>query len=222
MLKKLAASHYSGINLDFESVTAKDRPAFTAFVATLAKAMHDAGYLVFISVPAELQDDPTDDWTGAFDLKALGELVDLVQLMTYDENGSWGDPGPVAGLDWVEKAVSFTASVVDSGKISMGIPAYGYDWNLAQKKANTQIAWRDIAPLLARTRTSAFWDPAASSPHFSYSQNGEKHVVWYEDAKSLGLKFALVAKYHLAGISIWALGMTDDAFWSAIKRKFSP
>ena len=33
-----------------------------------------------------------------FDYVAIGKVADLLQLMTYDQNGpDWSDPGPVAG-----------------------------------------------------------------------------------------------------------------------------
>ena len=79
-------------------------------------------------------------------------LVDVMQLMTYDENGSWGEPGPSAGLDWVEQSVKYAASMVAPAKISFGIPAYGYDWDLTDPSNNTQIVWTAIAPLVASTK----------------------------------------------------------------------
>ncbi|KAF1003432.1 MAG: putative sporulation-specific glycosylase YdhD [Luteibacter sp.] len=216
-LQKLAAGNYTGLNIDFESVARKDRRAYTAFVTTVAQAMHAKNYSVVVSIPAMTQDDPSSDWTGAFDLAALGQQADIIQLMTYDENGSWSDAGPVAGLDWMESAVQYATSVVPAGKVSLGIPAYGYDWNLANPSANAQISWKAIAPLLASSNASPEWDDASSSPHFHYATNGQDHVVWYENARSLQAKMALVPKYGLSGASVYALGMEDRAFWESLE-----
>ena len=53
--------------------------------------------------------------------------------MTYDQNGSWWTtPGPVAGKEWMRRALQYAVSAVPSTKILMGLPAYGYDWNLTK------------------------------------------------------------------------------------------
>lgn len=217
MLSRMAAGGYTGINIDFESVDRKDRKAFSAFVDTVAKAVHAKGYQVIVSVPAELSDDPTDDWTGAFDFAALGQSADVIQLMTYDENGPWSDPGPVAGLDWVEGSVKYAVSVVPSSKVSLGVPAYGYDWDLTDSTQSTQVPWTSIAPTLKETGAVPQWDQATSSPYFSYTSGGHNHVVWYENQQSLATKSALVSTYKLAGVSVYALGMEDPSFWQALQ-----
>jgi spore germination protein YaaH len=216
MLRLVKESGYSGVNIDFESIPRKDRKAFTSFVRTVSQRMHNAGYLNMVSVPAELKDDPEDSWTGAFDFKALGKAVDILQLMTYDQHGPWGPTGPVAGLDWVEACVKFTVSIVPTNKVSLGIPAYGYDWNLTAGTGK-QIHWKDIPALIAATGATPQWDNATSSPFFPYqTENGANHTVWYEDATSIPLKSALVGSYNLGGVSVFALGFEDQSFWDAV------
>ena len=213
MLAVVKTYGYSGINVDFESVPHKDR---AAFIRAVAHAMRAAGYLTVVSVPAELQDDPNDAWTGAFDFKALGRDADVLQLMTYDENGPWGPPGPVAGLDWVEPCVQFAVSVVASSKISLGIPAYGYDWNLT-RGTGVQVYWKRIPALIAKVGAVPKWDVTSSSPYFSYTAaNGASHVVWYENTESIPLKSALAVSYDLAGVSVFALGFEDLIFWESV------
>jgi spore germination protein YaaH len=220
MLTVLQTYGYTGVNIDFEAVPHRDRAEYTAFIREVAKAMRGAGYLTVVSVPAELQDDPNDSWAGAFDFKALAPNVDVLQLMTYDENGPWGPPGPVAGLDWVEPCVQFAVSVVPSNKISLGIPAYGYDWNVT-KATGVQVDWKQIPALMAKWGATPQWDVASSSPYFSYtSAAGSSHVVWFEDSKSIPIKSGLTVTYGLAGVSVFALGFEDQTFWDAITSGF--
>lgn len=216
MLKLVQQSGYTGINIDFESIDREDRKAFSSFVHDLARKMRHAGYLTVVSVPAELKDNPQDSWTGAFDFAALGQTADILQLMTYDQHGPWGLPGPVAGLDWVEPSIAFAALVVPTNKLSMGIPAYGYDWNLTAK-SGAQIFWKNLPALIAKTGATPQWDSASSSPFFTYhAEDGSSHVVWYEDEKSIPLKSALAVSYKVAGVSVFALGYDDLSFWKAV------
>jgi spore germination protein len=216
MLKLVQQWGYTGINIDFESIDREDRKAFSSFVHDVSRKMRHAGYLTVVSVPAELKDNPEDSWTGAFDFASLGQSVDILQLMTYDQHGYWGKPGPVAGLNWVGASVAYAVSVVARNKLSLGIPAYGYDWNLTAGKG-VQVFWKDIPALITKTGAAPQWDSASSSPFFNYrAADGADHVVWYEDVKSIPLKSALAVSYHLAGVSVFALGYDDPNFWQAV------
>jgi spore germination protein len=216
MMKLVQHWGYSGINIDFESIDHTDRKAMTSFVHDVAQKMRAAGLLTVVSVPAELKDNPEDSWTGAFDFAALGQNADILQVMTYDENGPWGSPGPVAGLNWVEPCIVFSVSAVAPNKLSLGIPAYGYDWNMTAK-TGVQVFWKDIPALISKTGATPQWDSASSSPFFTYhATDGSSHVVWYEDEKSIPLKSALAVSYKLAGVSVFALGYDDLRFWQAV------
>ena len=215
-LAALSANRYTGLDIDFESVPAGDRTAFSAFAAALAQTLHRHGFKLAISVPAMLRDDPGNSWTGAFDLAALGKCADLLQYMTYDEHGPWSASGPVAGFDWVRNCVRYAVSAAPSGKISLGLPAYGYDWNLT-KKTGSQIPWSALHGLRTANQTAVHWDRSSSSPYLTYaSRTGESHVVWYENDESISIKMSLVARYSLGGVSVYALGMENRAFWNAV------
>ena len=213
----LADSDYTGINIDFEAIPAGDRAAYTAFCTQLYKAMHAAGRQVMLSVPAMQKDDPNDDWAGAYHLSVLGKVTDIVQFMTYDENGPWGSPGPVSGLDWVTASIRYAVSVVPAAKVSMGLPAYAYDWNLTAG-TGVSVDWKSIPALLDRTSATPQWNAKSASPYFRYTAaNGAKHVVWYENARSIAAKSKLVESYNLMGVSVWVLGADDADFWKAIQ-----
>lgn len=216
MLKLVQQWGYTGINIDFESIDYTDRKAFSSFVHDVAQKMRAAGYLTVVSVPAELKDNPEDSWTGAFDFAALGQTADILQVMTYDEHGPWGTPGPVAGLNWVEPCIVYSVSAVPASKVSMGLPSYGYDWNTTAK-TGVQVFWKDIPALIAKTGATPQWDSTSSSPFFTYhAADGSSHVVWYEDEKSIPMKSSLAVSHNLAGVSVFALGYDNLSFWQAV------
>jgi spore germination protein len=218
---------YDGVNVDFESLAYSndiedDRVAFTAFIHDLAARLHDSGLKLAISVPGKTEDSIDDDWSYPFDYAALGEDADLLQLMTYDEHGPWSEPGPVSGVDWVEDCVAYAVSLVDPAKLLVGLPAYGYDWDLTDSDlaswtfSATSFSWSSTAALLAQPGATEGWDAASQSPFVTYTERGHCHEAWYENAESLRAKTALIAKYSLAGLSIWSLGQEDDRFWGAV------
>ncbi len=170
---------------------------------------------------AALSGDPKNSWTGAFDYAAIGGVCDVFQLMTYDENGPWGAPGPVAGFDWVSASLAYTRTVVAPAKISLGMPAYGYDWDITHKTGR-QIAEAAMPALIAKTGATPHWNATAQSPWLIYREaNGANHVVWYENARSARIKAALVPAHGLAGVSVYALGFDDPTYWRAIEQGFA-
>ena len=217
---------YDGVNIDFESLAysadiAEDRAAFSAFIHDLAAQLHAQELKLAISVPGKTEHSAQDAWSYPFDYAALGRDADYLQLMTYDQHGPWGEPGPVSGADWVEACVIYAASLVDPDKLLIGLPAYGYDWDLTASDPGSgsytasSFSWTDIPTLLAKPGAALQWDAAAQSPAVTYTEGGHVHEAWYENAESLRAKTALVTRYKLAGLSMWSLGQEDESFWVA-------
>lgn len=212
---------YEGVNLDFEAIKPPDRQAYGQFVADLSAGLHAEGLKLILSVPAETKDDTTDDWAGAFDYNLIGRYADLLQLMTYDEHGpAWSGPGPVAGADWLEDCVKYAVSVVSPAKLLIGLPAYGYDWDLtAHAKTGaypfSYVAWSKFGDWLSVPGAAQNWDGTALSPSVKYTLDGHDHEAWFENTASIKAKTAVVKKYNLAGLSVWSLGQEDLSYWKA-------
>ncbi|MEJ8305628.1 glycosyl hydrolase family 18 protein [Saccharibacillus sacchari] len=220
MLDTVRANDYVGINIDFEEVRPEDREALSRFVRDTAKEMRKLGKKTMVSVPAKTEDDPENGWSGAFDYEAIGRYGDLVQVMTYDEHGIWGEPGSAAGLSWIDASLKFAVSEVDPSKLLAGVPAYGNDWNLSDPsdESGAMLAWKNVRTLIRGLDKTGTRDAKSKSMTLRYTaENGDKHVLWYEDEYSIKLKARLVGKYGLAGISVYALGMEDQAFWTALQ-----
>lgn len=207
---------FDGVNIDFEGLFPTDRAAFSVFITDLAAALHAGGFKLAISVPAKTTDNQYDTWSWPFDYASLGRDADLIQMMTYDENGPWGSPGPVSGSDWVEACIQYAVTVISRSKLLIGLPAYGYDWDGADASNDSEFSWKDVLALLTRTGATPQWDATSSSPYITYRDaSGHDHVAWYENARSITAKTKLVNRYGIAGISMWSLGQEDIGFWTA-------
>ncbi len=218
---------YAGINIDFENLAyssniEEDRAAFTSFIQELAESLHVNTLKLIISVPGKTEDSSDNTWAYPFNLQLLGETADYLQLMTYDEHGPWGEPGAVSGADWVEECLQYTTSQVNPKKLLIGLPAYGYDWDLTASDvpqgvyAAEGISWKNFPALLEKSGAEMNWDSSSQSPSLTYSADGHAHEVWFENEGSIRIKTALVQKYDLAGVSMWALGKEDNDFWQAV------
>ncbi|HEY2509725.1 MAG TPA: glycosyl hydrolase family 18 protein, partial [Polyangiaceae bacterium] len=226
-LKLAQNGGFQGIDLDFEGVAysknvADDRAAYSSLAHDLATALHAAGLQLVLSVPRKTADNASDTWSYPYDFAGLAADADALLYMTYDENGPWDQPGPVAGADWVKSCLTYATSVVSPAKLLLGLPNYGYDWDIsasnfgAQKYVGTQVAWKDIPALLAKPGVTSVWDAPTSSPHFAYvATDGHAHEVWYENVQSIDAKVSLGASFGVGGIAVSALGNEDASFWQA-------
>jgi spore germination protein YaaH len=206
----------TGINIDFEGIFPTDRNAYSDFVADLATQLHAQGSMLMLSVPAKSSDDPSDDWSWPYDYAAIGKTADFIQVMTYDEHVPGQGAGPVAGIDWMKADLGYAVGQILPDKILLGLPAYGYDFDLTHNTGVT-VEWKDTQALVDQTGATPEYDAVTESEHFDYTAtDGSHHQVWYETPQSIQDKAHLAVTLDLAGVSMWALGFEDASFWSAV------
>jgi spore germination protein len=199
-----------GAMIDFEDIPQADRDELTAFAA----ALHGLTY-TGISVPPKTRDVMGYWFQDAFDYAGLGRAVDLVQVMTYDDHGSWSGPGPVAPIGWVEQVANYAASRIDPHKVLLGIPSYGYDWSAA---GATSVPDRDLASLAAAHGAIPTLDPASDELSFRYRDaSGLQHTVWGLNAQGVADRVALARRLGLGGVAVWMLGDEPPGFWQAYR-----
>lgn len=211
ILQVLDKYGYDGVNIDLENIPAGDRQALTSFVRELATAVRERGRTLSIAVPARAEDDPTDDWAGAFHLRTLGRIVDFVVLMAYDEHWDTSPPGPVASMPWVEGVVRFAVTQVRREKLLLGVALYGYAWPRSGGPA-TALSGREAAAMAAREGVAVRWNDRAKVPYFTT----RNWTVYFENASSVWYKTELAARYGLAGISVWRLGHELPDVWNTV------
>jgi spore germination protein YaaH len=217
-LRLVESYGFSGVNIDFESMVPSDRNLFTTFLTELRQVLAPKGYLVTAAIQAKTADNPSG-YFGAFDYNKIGSILDYAVVMTYDYSGPWGEPGPVASLPWVNDVLKYTTSVIPSQKVLMGVPAYGYNWTMANNKvvASDVIWWKKANELTKYGPIQ--WDNKSSSPYLKYNKNNQHNEAWFENQYSLGIKLQLVDKYNLGGVALWKMGFEDATFWKTINEK---
>ena len=158
---------YAGLDVDLESVPAGDRAALTSFVRHLAAKLHARGKLLTMAVPAK-QSDVKTGLSGAFDYAALGPSVDLVTVMTYGYSWSGGPPGPIAPYSWVDRVIGYATSQFPSAKVLVGVPFYGYDWNVTTGSPARALRFPQAEYLAHQYGTSIGFDQASRAATFGY------------------------------------------------------
>jgi len=206
----LLDSHdYKGIVVDFEQVKTKDRENLNLFIKELAAKLHPAGMEVMMAVPPK-EGDQVPSYSTAYDYRTLGKYLDKMFLMTYDWHWPGGPSGPIAPIDRVKATLDYAVSVVDKSKLMLGIPQYAYDWVIgSNKRSGSAYSTQHAIDLYTGYQSPVHYDENAAAPWFRYVDNkGKLHEVWFEDPRSLLVKFRVVQQYGLAGMGCWHLGLT--------------
>ncbi len=211
-----------GINFDFENVLLKDKDMLTQLMREAAPLFKEQGLIISIDVGVP---DGSETYSLCYDHKALGEIVDFVMLMTYDQH--WHNcptAGSVAEYGWVENRLRRTLEMIPNEKLFLGIPFYSRLWeekttdtgstSVKTVKTPSIQGMRNIA--LANEGCTIVWDDRVKQFYLEYKDGDSLYRMWIEDENSLNLKTSLVLKYNLAGASSWDFNCSNVGVWEVI------
>lgn len=218
-----------GVLVDFENVPAALGDNFTAFMTALATQLRQVVPLA--EVDCALPGIPGN----AYDLAALNNICDFLFAMTYDYSYSGSaNAGPVSplsgnGFNVTNSLNQYLANGVTPSRLLMGVPYYGRDWVTADETPRSTVVGDSKATTYSQNTNLAAqygrnFDNTSSCAYITYIDgNGENHVLWYDDAASLELKYAIVAPMNIGGIGIWNLtqGQNVPELWQAISNAFA-
>lgn len=223
LLYTMGNKGYSGIDIDFEYILAEDRNAFTAFVWSVAEQMRANGYHTSVALAPKTSAEQRGVLYEGKDYRALGEAADHVLLMTYEWGYTYGPPMAVAPINQVRRVVEYAVTEIPAEKIDLGIPNYGYDWQLPFKRgvtAATTIGNVEAVRIAIEQGVPIKFDDLSASPFFRYQNEGIEHEVWFEDVRSLQQKFDLVKEFGLGGCGYWQIMRWFKANWLLLEKNF--
>jgi spore germination protein YaaH len=246
-LDQVHSRHLNAVTLDFEysgTPPAAYRRDFTTFAERFAASLRQqaSGTALSLTLPPLAGRDG-----GLFDLPRLVPLFDRFIGMTYDyynaSSDVTGPDAPMKGFAAHRFAFDVTTAyhdylqVVPRTKIVMGIPYSGWDWTVRKGTALLRRVLpandpNNYAAILSYGRMRGFgeikptqcqWDQYAEEPHCRYvDSKGVQHQVWFENNRSIAVKYSYARANGLAGIAIWVLGYDSKYpdLWSILRRTF--
>lgn len=227
LAKLVKENNMDGINIDFENVYLKDKERLVIFVRELTSVFHENNLVVSIDVTVR---GGSENWSQCYDRGALGEVVDYIALMAYDEH--WGSSpvsGSVASMGWVEKGIKGLLEEVPSEKLILGVPFYTRIWmetptNEDPNKMNVKskaVKMEAVNEILEKDGIEKVWDEESGQNYVEYVENNILHKIWIEDEKSMQLRADFVSKYDLAGIATWRRGFETEDIWTVIEERLT-
>lgn len=163
-------------------------------------------------------------YADKLDCEAIGQLVDQVNVMTYDLRGFEKVTGhhtclyPEAGDEDAISAATAMEAYEQAGipkeKLMMGAAFYGRAWRSVKKKDNNGLGQKagtsgnksygydTLQKMISDGSYTRYWDEKAMAP---YLFNG-KTFISYEDEESITAKGAYAKDNGLMGVMFWEYG----------------
>ena len=223
ILAALRSRGYYGVNLNIEYVYPFDREGYNAFLRRLSETLHPKGYYLSSAIAPKTSDEQYGLLYTAHDYEAHGKYCDRVIIMTYEWGYTYSAPQAVSPVNRIRSVLDYAVTKIPSGKILLGFSNYGYNWTLPwqQGKAAAVISNTAAANLAAASFAQIRFDEKAQAPFFNYTDpSGVRHEVWFEDARSVRARLALVSEYGLAGISYWTINYANRAGFAVLESMY--
>lgn len=228
-----------GVCFDFEKMDPADKEGFTAFIAEFKQALPPSVVVtVVVTVPLK---NPDGNWWQCYDREGLGHVADYVAVMTYDAI----DLKPTAAIDWVRGKIKDMLEVVPSGKVLLGVPFYGSEFQVKAPAGGKLTEFpdaeesdfhRNIFPASVQSlRTDGFFmvgkkkievdywidkgtwsDEMAMSKYSFAGKDGLLHLIYCEDERSLEAKGRLLSYERLGGVAVWRMEYGLPPLWKSL------
>eukprot|EP00040_Diaphanoeca_grandis_P012293 m.62432 g.62432 ORF g.62432 m.62432 type:complete len:401 (-) comp23154_c1_seq3:152-1354(-) len=240
---------FDGVVFDYESPIAhndtKAMDTYIKLVKTTTMTLHAVVTNSQTSVCVAWSPDDIDG--RAYNAPGLADAADLLYVMVYDTQSQIfgrciASANSPVGL--AQRAiVRYTDLGIDPSKLILGLPWYGYNYmcDTTMKMEDTycpiaevpfrgvncsdaaghEVGYAGIIDILnSPNATKRRWDDSTQSPYFNYRDGaGRIHQVWYDDAESLAIKYALATKAGLRGTGPYTFD--DLAYETSAQRKDS-
>ncbi len=243
---------FDGIDIDWEfpggggmdgnAVSPMDKTNFVLLLQNFKRRL-PSGSLLTIAVGAG------PDKIGNLQVNAISEVVDWINVMSYDYHGSWNARGPTAhqsnmfadGADPYRNTIAFkyntkeaVSSLIAAGatreKVVVGVPFYARGW-AGVSKGTSQ--WPGLYQPAARpvTGESIPFKNVAAQPgkvylhtptYQSYKYDEASGTFWtYDSAETMRYKMQWIKQERLGGVFAWSVDGDDGSLASTFSRLFT-
>ena len=230
----LTRNNFDGVDIDYEGKLASSRDDYSAFLKELAVKLTPTNKLLTCTIesrtpPESLYKVIPADLEYANDYKEINKYCDRVVLMTYDQQSadiklnkaSDGLYSPVSDPLWVAKVVNFAAKDISKSKIIVGIPTYGYIYQVTPWDDGTGYHYDLTEAFNPRYATEL-----ATTLNITPVRNraGELSFTYIEQATSTSSSTPSVTSYAPSGTDtglLAALGATQLAKTNGVQTPFT-
>ena len=220
----MQAKGYRALDIDFEFILPEDKEAFLEFITKVQTRLSQEGLLTFVALAPKTSGEMVGLLYEAHDYPTISAVADDVLLMTYEWGYTYGPPMATSPLNNARRVLEYGLTVIDPEKILMGVPNYAYDWPLPfvrRETAAESISNQQAIERAAIYNTIIMFDEPAQAPYYFYTNaEGIRHVVWFDDVRSMNAKLRLIPELGLNGAGVWQIMNYFPGLWNVVGSTF--
>lgn len=227
ILQTAKSKGYDGVEADFEYLGSDYEDKYTDFINDLRSALDNEEIFLVVDLPPKNSDDQAGSLYAGVDYSALGEAADNVFLMTYEWGYRYSAPMAVSPENKVREVVEYAVDGIDPQKILLGIPNYGYVWQIPYVEGETQavsVSNVEATNLAVDFGAEIKFDEVAASPNFTFSVSENdapsNYEVWFEDARTVKGALDMIADYGLLGFGVWNIRRYFPQLWAVVNSTY--
>ncbi|MDE6357580.1 MAG: hypothetical protein K2L15_03210, partial [Eubacteriales bacterium] len=208
-----------GINIDFESIAKTDGEYYLQFIKEATPIFKSNGLIVSVDMYV-----PTK-WTEHYHMKEVGEIVDYVIIMAYDEHYSTSKvSGSVSSIPWADEHMKKATELVDKNKLIMGVPFYTRIWTETKNAdgsvsvVSKSLKMDEAIDILKKNNAEIYWDYETGQYYGEYFSEGTTKKIWLEEERSMEERMKISREYDLKGVACWKRGHEKEGIWEVINK----
>ncbi len=221
LIDLVESKNFDGIDIDYEALKKYQRDNFSTFIEELSFELHKRGKLLGVAIHPKTGEyiPQEDNGSHAQDLKRISKAADHLYFMTYLENGTFSQPGPLGSPSWMEEVLNYALkqSEVDREKAFLGIGLTGVEWKKESNGKYTgeraDITFDEVYSLVQEYKPVIKWDGASHTPYIEYLNS----IFWFENSHSVSERLKLANALNVGGIAFWRLGREDRSIWDQLR-----
>ena len=206
---------YGGVSMDLEFIPPPQRLDYVTLLTELKSELKEL--VLHVNVHAKTEDNFNNRIVGGHDYRGIGEVADLVAVMTIDYGYPTGPPEPIAPIWWMHQVIRYSLRNIPSQKLQAAIALYGYD-KVIPSYSTKALSAQDAQNQAIRTGSDIIFDRIEMAPWYEYWQNQQQHITFFEDIRSIQTKYELFDLYRLAGVTFWQLSLRFPQNWVFLEK----
>ena len=212
LVSTAVAGGIDGLNIDFELIPTGLGRAYIQFMRELGVACRQAGLVLSADCYVPY------NYNSHYDIEELGECIDYVVIMCYDEHYAGSEEGSVASIDYVKRGISEAGSAMDSDRVIIALPFYTRVWITGAdgKTRSEALSVQTALNWVAQKGVQLEWQEDLGQNYGEITDGTEVKKVWMEDDQSMQRKVDAVKEAGCAGVAGWKLGQEPQSFWSIL------
>jgi spore germination protein YaaH len=198
----VADQSWDGVQIDLESLSKADADGLLLLVQELQARMAPEKS---VSIAVMASTAAREYVRRGYQLAELGQAVDTLALMTYDQHGpGWSGPGPIGARSWQKEALATVVEKVPASKVDLGVAGYGYSWQ--RNGSGHTVTVKQARHLVSADGAKARW---RSGPGEWTARLSNGTVLWWSDGRSYEKRLQIAADAGVHGLALWRLGSAD-------------